>query len=129
MAKVTSKLPSALRASTLVVLGAAAVELTLYFRFDTKPSFFLLIFLYFFLSLLFLVFSFLSFFFVLFFLFCFSLACALTLPWRRRKQVLAIGCTFRARETANATISYAWPAREIRRNTSKTCTGVREADK
>lgn len=116
VAKVTSKLPSALRASTLVVLGAAAVELTLYFRFDTKPSFFLLIFLYFFLSLLFLVFSFLYFFFVFFFfLFCFILACALTLPWRRRKQVLAIRCTFRARETANATISYAWPAREIRR--------------
>lgn len=78
--------------------------------------FFLLIFLYFFLSLLFLVFSFLYFFFVFFFfLFCFILACALTLPWRRRKQVLAIRCTFRARETANATISYAWPAREIRR--------------
>lgn len=75
MAKVTSKLPSALRASTLVVLGAAAVELTLYFRFDTKPSFFLLIFLYFFLSLLFLVFSFLYFFFVFFFVLLYSCMC------------------------------------------------------
>lgn len=85
-------------------------------------------------SLLFSFFAFSCFFFSLFlfcifFLFCFILACALTLPWRRRKQVLAIGCTFRARETANATISYAWPAREIRRNTSETCTEVREADK
>lgn len=71
MAKVTSKLPSALRASTLVVLGAAAVELTLYFRFDTKPSFFFVNF-----SLLFSFFAFSCFFFSLFLFcifFCFAL--------------------------------------------------------
>lgn len=76
MAKVTSKLPSALRASTLVVLGAAAVELTLYFRFDTKPSFFVnfsLLFSFFAFFLFFLFF--LSFFCIFAFVFLYSCMC------------------------------------------------------